>query len=122
MAAIKDHLDKFGAAGSVFTSLCCLGTPALLSLVSAIGLGFLINDAVLIPLMAIFLAVSVFGLYRSCVRHRKSYPLLLGALSAVGVFAGVLFFYQTPVAYVSLAGLIGASVWDMITKRSCAVA
>jgi len=39
----KKHTDKVGIAGSIFAALCCLGFPALLSILSAIGLGFLIN-------------------------------------------------------------------------------
>jgi hypothetical protein len=39
----KRHLDKIGVGGSLFAALCCLGFPALLSILSAIGLGFLIN-------------------------------------------------------------------------------
>ncbi|MBI4551050.1 MAG: MerC domain-containing protein [Candidatus Latescibacteria bacterium] len=71
--------------------------------------------------MYVFLALSVIGLSRSCARHRKPYPLVLGVLSAIGLLTGILFLSQTPFAYVSLAGLIGASVWDLMTKRSCAV-
>lgn len=122
MAKLSAHLDKLGVAGSAFASLCCLGTPALLSLLSAIGLGFLIHDAILLPLMVVFLALSVIGLSRSCARHRKPYPLALGILSAIGLLIGVLFLSQTALPYVSLAGLIGASGWDIVTKRSCAVA
>lgn len=121
MAKFRAYLDKVGVVGSAFASLCCLGTPVLLSLLSAIGLGFLINDAILSPLLVVFLAMSLIGLSRSCVRHRKPYLLVLGILSAIGLLAGVLFLSQTPLAYVSIAGLIGASVWDLMTKRSCAV-
>ena len=39
----KKHTDKLGVAGSVFTALCCLGFPALVSTLSAIGLGFLME-------------------------------------------------------------------------------
>ena len=66
----KRHLSKIGATGSLFSSFvsslfavaCCLGPPALLPIFSAIGLGFLINDAVLQPMMIFFLLVSLFGL------------------------------------------------------------
>jgi hypothetical protein len=56
----KKHTDKVGVFGSVFAALCCLGFPALLSILSAIGLGFLINDAVLLPLLIVFLLVTHF--------------------------------------------------------------
>lgn len=59
---INAHLDKIGVAGSMVAALCCLGTPAMLSLVAAVGLGFLINDAVLVPLLAVFLEATLWGL------------------------------------------------------------
>jgi mercuric ion transport protein len=39
----KKHTDRVGVVGSMFTALCCLGVPALLSILSAIGLGFLME-------------------------------------------------------------------------------
>ena len=45
------HLDKLGVVGSLIAALCCLGVPTVLSIFTAIGLGFLINDAVLLPLL-----------------------------------------------------------------------
>jgi mercuric ion transport protein len=62
------YLDRIGVGGSLFAALCCLGFPALVSLLSAIGLGFLVNDAILIPLLILFLGLTIAGLY-SGVRH-----------------------------------------------------
>jgi mercuric ion transport protein len=47
----KRHLDKVGVGGSLFAALCCLGFPALVSILSAIGVGLLINDDILRPLL-----------------------------------------------------------------------
>ena len=58
----KRHLDKIGVGGSLFAALCCLGFPALVSILSAIGLGFLIDDDILRPLLIVFLMVAVVGL------------------------------------------------------------
>jgi len=57
----KRHLDKVGVGGSLFAALCCLGFPALVSILSAIGLGFLINDDILRPLLILFLLVAILG-------------------------------------------------------------
>lgn len=68
----KRNLDKIGVGGSLFAALCCLGFPALLSIVSAIGLGFAVNDAILIPLLGVSLLIAVGGLYLG-VRHHDSW-------------------------------------------------
>jgi MerC mercury resistance protein len=57
----KRHLDKIGVGGSLFAALCCLGFPAVVAILSAIGLGFLINDDILRPLMIVFFAGRNFG-------------------------------------------------------------
>jgi mercuric ion transport protein len=58
----RRHLDKIGVGGSLFAALCCLGFPALVSILSAIGLGFLINNDILRPLLIVFLLVAIVGL------------------------------------------------------------
>jgi len=48
-AAMRDGASGagwIGVAGATVSALCCLGTPAVVSLLAALGLGFLINDAV----------------------------------------------------------------------------
>ncbi len=80
----RKNTDKIGVVGSVFAALCCLGFPALLSILSAIGLGFLINDAVLLPLLVIFLLVTLLGLVLGMREHHRASALLVGIVSAAG--------------------------------------
>src|SRR5712691_4411180 len=80
------HLDQFGVGGSVFAALCCLGFPALLSILSAVGLAFLVKDSILIPLLIAFLLITLFGLYLGMRSHRKPWALILGVVSAVVTF------------------------------------
>lgn len=57
-----------GALGTAFVALCCLGWAPALGLLGAAGLGFLATDAILFPLLAVFLLVlyvSVRALSRS---------------------------------------------------------
>jgi hypothetical protein len=43
--------------------------------VSAIGLGFLLTDAILVPMLAVFLAVTLYGLWNGFRRHGSRVPL-----------------------------------------------
>ncbi|MEX1068333.1 MAG: MerC domain-containing protein, partial [Patescibacteria group bacterium] len=63
---IKQLASSFGA---LFAGACCLGVTAALSVLTAIGAGFLINDAFLIPLYVVFLALSLWLLHRSAKGH-----------------------------------------------------
>lgn len=72
-------LLSFGVVGTVFAALCCAGilTPLLVGLLTVLGLGALTAhlDAVLLPALAGFAALSYFAyrrLQRPTVPERKS--------------------------------------------------
>ncbi len=109
------HSDKWGPLGSIFAALCCLGAAPVLSALSAVGLGFLIHDAILIPLLALFLAVSVWGVRRDRTRHGHTGPSLLSALAAVTTLAGL--WISAVVVGAGLVALVAASVWNFRLVR-----
>lgn len=56
---------KTGIAGSVIAAICCF-TPTLVILLGAVGLSAWLGwlDYVLLPTLAIFLGITVYGLWR----------------------------------------------------------
>ena len=114
----KKHTDKVGVVGSLFAALCCLGFPALISILSAIGLGFLVNDAVLIPLLIAFLLITLAGLYLG-VRHHDSWlAFSVGAVSAVVTFISIGYAGNKMLAGIGIAGLIAASILNVWLRMS----
>jgi mercuric ion transport protein len=113
----KDHIDKVGIFGATFAALCCLGIPGVLSVVSAIGLGFLVHDAVLLPLLILSLLVALWGLYSGWKRHGKPAALILGGAAAVVLFVSSFVHQSRPVALASIAALIGASIVNLVSAR-----
>ena len=111
------HLKKVGLAGSILSLLCCLGLGPLIALLSAIGAGFLVNDAVLAPLLVVFLVIGGVGLGVTYRRHRRIGPLLVHILSAATVFVFTFVSFFGPFVWVGIAGLIGASIWDLVLCR-----
>jgi mercuric ion transport protein len=109
----KKHTDKVGVVGSIFAALCCLGFSALLSILGAIGLGFLINDAILLPLLAFFLIVTLAGLYLGIRHHGSWLAFTMGALSAVMTFVFIVIAFNKLLAGIGIAGLIVASVLNV---------
>lgn len=108
----KRHLDKIGVGGSLFAALCCLGFPALLAILSAAGLGFLINDAVLIPLLVVFLAVTLWGLYLGKGHHGSWSPFYVGVAGAV--LTGIsIWFGNGLVAGIGIAALVAGSILNV---------
>jgi mercuric ion transport protein len=106
-------LDKIGIAGTIFAALCCLGFPALISIISAVGLGFLINDATLVPLLGVFLLVTLIGLYLGIRHHCSWLAFALGAISAIVIFIAVGWVSNKLLAIVGIAGLIIASILNV---------
>lgn len=59
------NLLRTGIAGSIVAAICCF-TPALVILLGAIGLSSLVGilDYVLLPTLAIFLAITGYALWK----------------------------------------------------------
>ena len=110
----------FKQFGAIFATgvagACCLGAPIMLSALAALGLGFLINDAILLPLFYGFLALNLWMLYRRNQVHGSRAPFWLATVGAV--LAGVTLW--TPLSIAIFAGILlilAASVWDFVLTR-----
>ncbi len=112
------HADKWGAGGSIFTALCCLGVAPLLSALSAVGLGFLIHDWILIPLLTLFLGITIRGLHGDRSRHGHEGPERLGWAGGVMTLGGL--WGAGVIVGLGLALLVGATAWNglLIHRRA----
>jgi hypothetical protein len=133
--------SPLAALAALFTTLCCLGFPALVGLFSALGAGFLLNDRYLEPLLAgtLLLTLLIVGLHLR--RHQQVGPFALSLVAAGSVFfaiygVGLLAhaaggdhmadgMAATPtwslfLAYGAIMVLLGAQVWDLWLYRRCA--
>src|SRR5690242_12683993 len=77
------------AVAALVTTLCCLGVPALVGLLSAVGAGFLVSDRFMTPLLAgtLLLTLLMAGLHLR--RHRQPMPVVLSLVAAGSVFFAV---------------------------------
>lgn len=110
-----------GVIGAGIAAACCLGVPIILSSVTALGLGFLLDDALLMPIFAAFMSWSVYLLWTSPVRRKDSRPFWLGAggalLGSVGLWLLVTGIFPLPWSpYVGVALVITASLWNLLAR------
>jgi hypothetical protein len=129
------------ALAALLTTLCCLGFPALVGLLSVLGAGFLLSDRYLEPLLAgtLLLTLLIAGLHLR--RHHQPGPFLLSLVAAGSVFFAIYGIGLLPhaaggdsmadgmtalptwspfLAYGAILVLLGAQVWDLWLYRRCA--
>ncbi|MCP5468546.1 MAG: MerC family mercury resistance protein [Deltaproteobacteria bacterium] len=104
-------LPVIGAA--LLPSLACPACwPAYAGFLSALGIGFFNYSAYLLPLMVIFIMVTLFTLgFRAKTRHGY-YPLILGTLSSTVIVFGKFIFNLNWVLYLGVVCLIAACIWN----------
>ncbi len=106
--------SAFGSLAASVAALCCAGVPAVLGVLSAAGLGFLVNDGILLPLVVLALGVALWGLWRGTERHGSRGVLMLGGVGAVLLMVGI-FLY--PLVYAGVAAMMGAALWNKVALR-----
>lgn len=56
-------LMAVGISGAAFAALCCVAPFLVAGLVTALGLGFLLKDSILVGLLVVFTGVAALGSY-----------------------------------------------------------
>src|SRR5262249_4195691 len=92
--------------------MCPLCWPAYAGLLSAAGLGFLINAKNLLIVTASFLIVAVTALgFRA--RQRRGYgPAIAGLAASIFILFGKFYMESPATMYAALSLLVAASVWN----------
>lgn len=96
--------------------------PAYAGFLGALGLGFLMDATVLLPLTAVFLAGALAALAFRARARRGHRPLALGSVGAALVMIGKFGFESDAAMYVGLSLFVAASLWNSwprARKTSC---
>jgi hypothetical protein len=62
-------LMAVGVSGAAFAALCCFAPFLVAGLVSAIGLGFILKDSILMGLLVVFIGIAGLGVYLARRKH-----------------------------------------------------
>jgi len=84
---------------------------------SAVGLGFLLTERVLAPLIVLFLGVGIASVAWSTRSHRRAGPLIATLIGSAAVIMGRVVGHVHSVLYAGVAILIAASLWNLWLKR-----
>jgi len=85
---MKKH-SYIGGAGSSFIALCCAGSPAILAFLTGIGLGFLINDFILFPLLILGIGFMFYSMNFNKKHHVDNRPIIIAIISTIFVLVGI---------------------------------
>lgn len=119
----KKSFASFGSFGSALTvGLCPVCIPAIGAFLSSLGLGFVVNESVLKPLLIIFLIFAIGGfLWSYFEEHGNIWPLVLGIGFGSALYIGRYTYISGPVnsflMYGGIVGIILVSIWNMRLKK-----
>lgn len=102
----------------VAKAACPFCYPAIAGFLSSFGMGFMFRETSLLIFSALFAGVALFGLFYRAHSRRGLGPFVLGVLSVVIAGASKAI-GQDMLLYIGFGGLIVASIWNLIPKRSC---
>lgn len=117
-------LSTFASLGSAITvGLCPLCIPAIWAIMSAMGLGFLVQESVLKPLLFVFLFLTLGGLYWSYRKqHGRISPLLFGVVAGVALYVGRYIYLGAIInqilMYGGIVAIIAVSFWNLRLKKN----
>jgi mercuric ion transport protein len=121
-AGLKRGIRNAGFGGVVLVGICCLRIPILLSILTAVGLGFLVKDVFLVPLMILFLSAMLATLSFDYAAHRRKWPLGLAILSSSALLFFAFACRLKPAVYLALAGVLFARIASVFFRRRSAPA
>ncbi len=119
MANLKYHIDKACILGVVLSHLCCVSVGANMSFFAAIGAGFLMKNAVRVPVITISLVISMLGVFISYRKHRNIIPFVISVISSVVILLFSFAIYVDILVYAGLVGIIGASCYNYACFKRC---
>ncbi len=106
-----------GLPGAVLPLLpsasCPLCLSAYVGILSALGLGFLFTERVLLYLVPAFLVVGMASIAWTLPAHRRRAPLLLAVAASVLIVCGRLVWSVQPAVYLGAGLFLGAAGWNL---------
>ena len=95
---------------------CPVCVAAYAGAASALGVGFLLTDRVLNPVILVSLTVSVGSVGWNARRLRRPALVIVAVLGALGVILGRMVWSISAAVYGGIALLLGASLWTLWRK------
>ncbi len=96
---------------------CPLCLAAYAGVLSSLGLGFVLNESVLRPLIVLFLGIAVGSVAWSARRHRKRGPVVAAAAGALSIIAGRILWSLPLAVYGGVICVVLAAIWNLVLRK-----
>lgn len=106
------HAEKWAPFGAVLVALCLLEFGPVTTVLSALGLGVLLADVILLPLLVALAAVTIWALAEDRAYHRERGPTRVAWASAVLLLGG--WWLLEPAAWLGVVLVAAAAVWNLV--------
>ena len=122
----RTHLEKFGekfgTAGAVLAAAACpVCFPKIALVGAAVGFGALAPfEGYTVIVVQVLFVLALAGHLLAFPRHRNRWLLALAVAATLLLFISYYALSSSVLLQISLAGLVGASVWLAIELRRCA--
>jgi len=107
-------------AATILSMAACYGTLALISVLGALGVVLVVDDALWAGAIVAFAVLAVAGIALGLLRHRQPWPLVLGAAGAAVIAYTMYVHYDRMVELAGFAILCGAALWDWRLRHASA--
>ena len=115
---MKRIFSTVGSWASVALAVFCpVCIPAIGAFLGSLGLSVLASSAVVHPLLVVFLGLALLRFALGYRRHRNPWPLTVGVVGVVGLYAGKWLVFSMPILYAGAALLIASSLADTVLGR-----
>lgn len=106
------HAEKWAPAAAVFTALCLVGLDPVIGLVSTLGLGVILTEVILVPLLAACLGLTLWALATDRTYHRERGPTRLVWAAAAVMLGG--YWVLESLVWVGIALVAAAAAWNQV--------
>lgn len=106
------HAEKWAPAAAVVTALCLVGLDPVTGLVSTLGLGVILTEVILVPLLAAFLGLTLWALATDRTYHRERGPTRLVWAAAAVMLGG--YWVLESLLWVGIALVVAAAAWNQV--------
>lgn len=113
---MKKYLSHIANLLAVIVGLLALEAPLVTPAFIALGLGGVLDNALLQPIFIVFIIIAVYAQFRKVRETLEFFPIIFQFVIGIVGFLFIFPFRNLILGYLSLAGIVFLVVWPHIKK------